>query len=81
MADWGHPAEAEFAVLLASKVAINAVVHAGPHPDGETLCLVLEQIGAIPDGTGNVVGSRYPSESYGSARGVASGSWPVSMRR
>lgn len=47
LADWGHPAEAELAVLLTSEIVTNAVVHAGPHPVGEMLGLVLEQIGEL----------------------------------
>lgn len=43
LADWDHPTEAEFAVLLTSEVVTNAVVHAGPHVSGNKLRLVLEQ--------------------------------------
>ncbi|MGH9043550.1 MAG: ATP-binding protein [Acidimicrobiales bacterium] len=34
---------AQDAVLLTSEVVTNAVVHAGPHARGETLCLVIER--------------------------------------
>ena len=47
LAGWGHPVEAEIAVLLTSEVVANAVRHAGPHADGETLRLVLEQVGDL----------------------------------
>jgi NAD+ kinase len=38
--EWGMPKAVDVAVLLTSEVVTNAVVHAGPHGDGDEVVVV-----------------------------------------